>query len=550
MSYIDTIKLGRLNQSYDVLYDKNDGVNTVTTLTNLPVTKNVVLANLAASSPISLAGSLKVGEELQVICNPTADFGLDIGDAIERNFEGSIIATNGKKFGLNIVCYNTGKYFLTADVAVGAIKIAYEYTFNIIPETAIVTIKVNNKPISGKTVIVEKGSNAKYVIESEGFETVTGSIAGDPFEDKVININLVELADYKEIMKLQAGDILLKNGGFKDKSKIAETNASDISGIVLGAPYRVLPEYIDNAADPAHINQRVTDENNRIIDILKVSKSEYKQEFSNSWKPYADVGAGLAAYRHYGNIFDTSKTMPVELVQHIMIQGGIPSGYDITYKAPLYFDDNITSLHEAYLATGNNKFMPDNITYHYAQESNAVIPNGVEEGVARFYEKHGLYPMAWSSNNYWTVEHPTIHNYFVYTSPTLFTLKKFVEIESNITAVIDSFAKIVGDTPDNIRNMINSMNIHACDVSFVNATDSYINPFTKCSHQTELHDYYYGWTMQPWPDNEVVFESSYYSNVSNLLDTSKQFNTKVTPFAPSGLGLFPVAQMLFTIQTA
>ena len=548
MSYIDTIKLGRLNQSYDVLYDKNDGVNTVTTLTNLPVTKNVILANLAASSPISLAGSLKVGEELQIICNPTADFGLDIGDTIERNFEGSIIATNGKKFGLNIVCYNTGKYFLTADVAVGAIKVAYEYTFNIIPETAIVTIKVNNKPISGKTVIVEKGSNVKYVIESDGFETVTGSIAGDPFEDKIININLVELANYKEIMQLQAGDILLKNGGFKDKSKIAETDPNDISGIVLGAPYRVLPKNIDNNADPARINQRVTEENNRIIDILKVSKSEYRQEFGGKWKPVADVGAGTIARKHYGNIFDKNKKIPIELLQPISIIGDIPNGYDITYKAPLYFDENIKRLHDAYLATGNTICMPDNITNHYAQESNCVMPNGVEEGVTRFYEKHGGYPEPWSGNGYWTSEQPTSTNYFVYTSPTIFALKKFTEIESNVTTVLDSFAKIVGDTPSNIRNMLTSVAIHTCEISRVWGGGGFVDSLSKCSHQTELHDYYYGQTMQPWPDNEIVYESSFGACVFDLLDTSKQFNTKVKPVAPD-YTLFPVAQMLFTIKT-
>lgn len=548
MSYIDTIKLGRLNQSYDVLYDKNDGVNTVTTLTNLPVTKNVVLANLAASSPISLAGSLKVGEELQIICNPTADFGLDIGDNIERNFEGSIIATNGKKFGLNIVCYNTGKYFLTADVAVGAIKVAYEYTFNIIPETAIVTIKVNNKPIGGKTVIVEKGSNVKYVIESEGFETVTGSIAGDPFEDKIININLVELAEYKEIMQLQAGDILLKNGGFKDKSKIAETNPNDISGVVLGAPYRVLPENINIDGDPGYFNQQVINENVRIIDILKVSKFEYRQEFSNTWKPVADIGAGTIAYKHFGNIFDKNKTIPVELLQPISLMGGIPSGYDITYKSPVYFDENIKRLHEAYLATGNNAYMPDNITNHYAQESNIVI-NNLDEGVARFYVKHGGYPITWSGD-YWTSEYPTGINNFVYTSPSLFTLKKFTEIESNITNVIDSFAKIVGDTPTNIKSMINSMNIHTCDISRPWASGRFIDSFTKCSHQTELHDYYYRQSLQPWPTNEVVYESLYHSNVSSLLDASKQFNTKVMPTNVTSLGLFPTAQMLFTIKTA
>ena len=59
---------------YVTYIPRDRGSNTVSTLTNLPVTKSTIIANLSAATSISVASGMNVGESITVICNPTASF--------------------------------------------------------------------------------------------------------------------------------------------------------------------------------------------------------------------------------------------------------------------------------------------------------------------------------------------------------------------------------------------------------------------------------------------------------------------------------------------
>ena len=98
---------------------RDRGQNTVSTLASLPITKSTVIANLGAATNISLAGNMNVGESITVICNPTANFTQPIPTSGSfTSMDGSSLSvTSGKKFEINIYCYNTNVYSISCKVA-------------------------------------------------------------------------------------------------------------------------------------------------------------------------------------------------------------------------------------------------------------------------------------------------------------------------------------------------------------------------------------------------------------------------------------------------
>lgn len=97
------------------LYDaisKLIGVNTVTTLANLPVTKRSITATLSTATTLSVTSGMQVGEELIIRCVPSAAFTQAIpntGNYVSMS-GASITTTANKAFEISIWCYASGKY--------------------------------------------------------------------------------------------------------------------------------------------------------------------------------------------------------------------------------------------------------------------------------------------------------------------------------------------------------------------------------------------------------------------------------------------------------
>lgn len=88
------------------------GVDTVTTLANLPISKRSITATLSSATTLSVAFGMQVGEELMIRCVPSAAFTQAIpnsGDYVSMSGT-SIITTANKPFEINIWCYASGKY--------------------------------------------------------------------------------------------------------------------------------------------------------------------------------------------------------------------------------------------------------------------------------------------------------------------------------------------------------------------------------------------------------------------------------------------------------
>lgn len=88
------------------------GVNTVTTLASLPITKRSITATLSAATTLSVASGMQVGEELIIRCVPSAAFTQAIpntGDYVSMSGT-SITTTANKPFEISIWCYASGKY--------------------------------------------------------------------------------------------------------------------------------------------------------------------------------------------------------------------------------------------------------------------------------------------------------------------------------------------------------------------------------------------------------------------------------------------------------
>lgn len=88
------------------------GVNTVTTLANLPISKRSITATLSAATTLSVQSGMQIGEELMIRCVPSAVFTQAIpnsGDYVSMSGT-SITTTANKPFEINIWCYASGKY--------------------------------------------------------------------------------------------------------------------------------------------------------------------------------------------------------------------------------------------------------------------------------------------------------------------------------------------------------------------------------------------------------------------------------------------------------
>jgi hypothetical protein len=88
------------------------GVNTVTTLANLPISKRSITATLSAATALSVASGMQIGEELMIRCVPSAAFTQAIPNsgAYVSMSGTSITTTANKPFEINIWCYASGKY--------------------------------------------------------------------------------------------------------------------------------------------------------------------------------------------------------------------------------------------------------------------------------------------------------------------------------------------------------------------------------------------------------------------------------------------------------
>lgn len=88
------------------------GVNTVTTLANLPISKRSITATLSAATTLSVASGMQIGEELMIGCVPSAAFTQAIPNsgAYVSMSGTSITTTANKPFEINIWCYASGKY--------------------------------------------------------------------------------------------------------------------------------------------------------------------------------------------------------------------------------------------------------------------------------------------------------------------------------------------------------------------------------------------------------------------------------------------------------
>lgn len=87
-------------------------VNTVTTLANLPISKRSITATLSAATTLSVQSGMQIGEELMIMCVPSAAFTQAIPNsgAYVSMSGTSITTTANKPFEINIWCYASGKY--------------------------------------------------------------------------------------------------------------------------------------------------------------------------------------------------------------------------------------------------------------------------------------------------------------------------------------------------------------------------------------------------------------------------------------------------------
>lgn len=88
------------------------GVNTVTTLADLPISKRSITATLSAATTLSVQSGMQIGEELMIRCVPSAAFTQAIPNsgAYVSMSGTSITTTANKPFEINIWCYASGKY--------------------------------------------------------------------------------------------------------------------------------------------------------------------------------------------------------------------------------------------------------------------------------------------------------------------------------------------------------------------------------------------------------------------------------------------------------
>lgn len=216
--------------TYDVKSKRDSSYNTVSTLTNLPVNKNTVIANLTGATTFSLASGMPVGSVINVLCNPTSNFNQEIsGTGISTSFENKVIeAKTNIPFMLKIICYASGKYYihtgsktklpalgdkLVADAAVGdyllsdgscmsASKYSQLSKFTVIGVCATNTLSDGKKRFIAASYPAswEDGSPDDYLYFEYGViapwstkSTTNINIISDPYTDS--NLNGEELTD-------------------------------------------------------------------------------------------------------------------------------------------------------------------------------------------------------------------------------------------------------------------------------------------------------------------------------------------------------------------
>lgn len=86
---------------------RNEGANTVTLLTSLPVDKRLVIASISANGAISLAQELNAGEELYVIITASGNRTVTLQSTSRwRNMDGSTVSlSDGETAEISILCW-------------------------------------------------------------------------------------------------------------------------------------------------------------------------------------------------------------------------------------------------------------------------------------------------------------------------------------------------------------------------------------------------------------------------------------------------------------
>lgn len=97
---------------------RDKGVNTVTTLASLPITKRLITASVTSNTTISLASNLDVGDELHIIVYNNSASSItqtlpNSGNFISLSGD-SIAIPSGIRIEINILCYASNSYLIRA----------------------------------------------------------------------------------------------------------------------------------------------------------------------------------------------------------------------------------------------------------------------------------------------------------------------------------------------------------------------------------------------------------------------------------------------------
>lgn len=105
---------GLMSPSYKKTLDTITGINTVTTLANLPITKRSIVATVTAATSLSLASNLEVGQELYIRIYNNSSSAITQPIPNSRNFvsmNGTSVSIPSKSFiEMSIWCYESSKY--------------------------------------------------------------------------------------------------------------------------------------------------------------------------------------------------------------------------------------------------------------------------------------------------------------------------------------------------------------------------------------------------------------------------------------------------------
>lgn len=105
---------GLMSPSYKKTLDTITGINTVTTLANLPITKRSIVATVTAATSLSLASNLEVGQELYIRIYNNSSRAItqpipNSGNFVSMN--GTSVSIPSKSFiEMSIWCYESSKY--------------------------------------------------------------------------------------------------------------------------------------------------------------------------------------------------------------------------------------------------------------------------------------------------------------------------------------------------------------------------------------------------------------------------------------------------------